>query len=157
MELGQLYRSSEVIGAGQDLPHARTPEAWAGQPGVRAPHAWIIYQGETISTIDLFTGGFVLLSSNPAWREPAKDASDRVWGFHTGRHRRRRCPVPECGEFERLFGVQSGGASLVRPDGVVCWRTEPTLRLGVCSQVQQSVVPWRSRRTESVGKNPSRD
>jgi len=69
MELGQLYRSSEVIGAGQDLPHAGTPEAWAGQPGVRAPHAWIIYQGETISTVDLFTGGFVLLSSNPAWRE----------------------------------------------------------------------------------------
>jgi hypothetical protein len=103
MELGQLYRSSEVIGAGQDLPHARTPEAWAGQPGVRAPHPWIIYQGETISTIDLFTGGFVLLSSNPAWREPAKEASDRVWGFHTGRHRRRRCPVPECGRVRTLI------------------------------------------------------
>lgn len=37
MELGQLYRSSAVIGAGAELPPALRPEQWAGQPGTRAP------------------------------------------------------------------------------------------------------------------------
>jgi putative polyketide hydroxylase len=40
MELGQLYRSSAVIGAGEDLPPALPPDQWVGQPGTRAPHVW---------------------------------------------------------------------------------------------------------------------
>jgi putative polyketide hydroxylase len=157
MELGQLYRSSEVIGAGQDLPHARTPEAWAGQPGVRA----LMHGSFTrVKPSPPLTCLREVSSYFPAILPGANLPRMLLTGFGVST---RAVIVGEdvlfrnAGEFERLFGVQSGGASLVRPDGVVCWRTEPTLRLGVCSQVQQSVVPWRSRRTESVGKNPSRD
>jgi len=32
MELGQLYRSTAVLGAGSDLLPARRPAEWAGQP-----------------------------------------------------------------------------------------------------------------------------
>src|ERR1700722_5091087 len=38
MELGQLYRSSAVLGASEALPPAQRPDEWAGQPGTRAPH-----------------------------------------------------------------------------------------------------------------------
>src|SRR3984957_2129165 len=38
MELGQLYRSSAVLGASDALPPAQRPDQWAGQPGTRAPH-----------------------------------------------------------------------------------------------------------------------
>lgn len=38
MELGQLYRSTAVLGADADLPRAQRPDQWTGQPGTRAPH-----------------------------------------------------------------------------------------------------------------------
>ena len=69
MELGQLSRSEVIIGAGPELPPAAHPDVWAGQPGTRAPHAWIEHEGRTCSTIDLFTRAFVLLSADPAWCE----------------------------------------------------------------------------------------
>ena len=126
MELGQLARSTAVIGAGPDLPPARTPEEWAGQPGVRAPHAWITYEGQTISTVDLFTRGFVLLSKNSAWRDAAREASETL-GIPTravivGDDVVFQAPV----DFQRLYGVGGSGATLIRPDGVVCWRIEET-------------------------------
>ncbi|AGY59725.1 FAD-dependent monooxygenase [Gloeobacter kilaueensis] len=124
MELGQLYRSSAVIGAGPNLPPAKTPEAWAGQPGVRAPHAWVIYKGKRISTIDLFNRDFVLLSRDPVWREAAKQASVALEISIQAVIVGEDVLFESAQDFERLFGLKHGGGSLVRPDGVVCWRTE---------------------------------
>lgn len=123
MELGQLQRSSAIIGAGPDLPRAQSPDKWAGQPGVRAPHAWITYQGQTISTIDLFTRGFLLLTRDARWQEYVRGAQRKL-----APHLRVVLVGVDIhfegeGVFERLFGVDALGATLVRPDGVVCWRT----------------------------------
>jgi putative polyketide hydroxylase len=46
MELGQLYRSSAILGAGAELPPAQRPDQWAGQPGTRAAHVWVTKKGE---------------------------------------------------------------------------------------------------------------
>lgn len=78
MELGQLYRSSAVVGAGEELPPARRPDLWAGQPGTRAPHLWVSRAEERVSTLDLFYGGWVLVSEDSRWRSAAAEASVRT-------------------------------------------------------------------------------
>ncbi len=104
MHYGILYRSAAVLGAGQELPPAQLPEQWNGQPGTRAPHLWI-EQGK--STLDLFQRGWVLVADHPQWEEAAHRAGVR---------------------YERLdrldaFGLSEKGASLIRPDGYVAWRS----------------------------------
>ncbi len=104
MHYGQLYRSAAVLGAGPELPPAQLPEQWNGQPGTRAPHVWI-EPGK--STLDLFQRGWVLVADHPQWEEAAG---------------------PLGIQYERLeqldvFGLSEKGASLVRPDGYIAWRS----------------------------------
>jgi len=116
MELGQLYRSSAVLGASDALPPAQRPDQWAGQPGTRAPHLALRgADGQTSSTLDLFQHGWVLLTQDDGWTDATKridvalvrlDASE-VLG-----------PKP----FHEAYGVGPGGASLVRPDGYIAAR-----------------------------------
>lgn len=129
MELGQLYRSNVIEGGAADLPPAQRPDEWAGQPGTRAPHLWV-NTGEAwtrVSTLDLFQESWVLITPDAArWSAAAKEASDRL-GIEV------RCPMVRTdeGALATAFGVDADGASLVRPDGYVAWRTadataEPT-------------------------------
>ncbi|WP_198153926.1 FAD-dependent monooxygenase [Catenuloplanes japonicus] len=74
IELGQLLRSSAVIGAADVLPPALRPAEWAGQPGTRAPHVPV----GTGSTLDLVGRGWVLLSEDPRWRAAVGSASART-------------------------------------------------------------------------------
>lgn len=119
MELGELYRSGAVIGAGPDLPPAAPPAAWAGQPGTRAPHVWMQKDGRMVSTLDLFGQGLVLLARDARWTDALRAATAGL-------------PCPVAGvrvgvdvEFpvETHFGIASDGAVLVRPDGVIGWRS----------------------------------
>lgn len=121
MEFGQLSRSPQVVGADASLPAAASPAQWRGQPGTRAPHAWIMQHNARISTLDLFGRDYVLLTANDAWRAMAQAlplacilvGSDVQF-------------LPEA-SFAGLFGVGQDGAALVRPDGIVAWRTSSAL------------------------------
>jgi putative polyketide hydroxylase len=104
MHFGVLYRSDAVLGAGPELPPAQLPEQWNGQPGTRAPHAWI-EPGR--STVDLFGRGWVLVADHPQWEEAAAGLAVRY----------------ERVEQLDVFGLSAKGASLVRPDGYVAWRS----------------------------------
>ncbi len=123
MELGQLYRSNAVLGAGDGLPPAMRPDAWAGQPGTRAPHAWVSRGGDRVSTLDLFQRGWVLLAEDERWRPAVAQAAERLGvaleivcvGVDV------RTSDPE--GLRRAFGLEAEGASLVRPDGYVAWRS----------------------------------
>lgn len=123
LELGQLLRSDAVIGAGTTLPPAAHPDEWAGQPGTRAPHLWLRAGGATLSTLDLFGHGFVLLTRDRCWAE----AADLVAGsLATGlRAVLVGVDVELAAEesFEQRFGIGPDGATLVRPDGIVAWRS----------------------------------
>ncbi|HEY4177756.1 MAG TPA: FAD-dependent monooxygenase [Kofleriaceae bacterium] len=99
LELGQLYRSSAVIGASPDLPPAATPDEWCGQPGTRAPHLWL---APTLSLLDVLQRGWVVLSD------------DRRWGAQTVRIDAKTLAA---------LGLSPGGAALVRPDGYIAWRS----------------------------------
>ncbi|WKE66380.1 FAD-dependent monooxygenase [Gallaecimonas kandeliae] len=116
MELGQLYRSAVVLGAGDELPAAQHPQDWAGQPGVRAPHLWL---GNNQSSLDWFGYGFVLVAPDGRWRDIGDTAARQL---------RLALPVQgtELGSDDKAalgkaFGLESG-AALVRPDGIIAWR-----------------------------------
>lgn len=123
MELGQRVNSAAVIGADDRLPPAADPDVWAGQPGTRVPHVWIENDGRRTSTIDLFTDGLTLISRDPRWIEAASKVAQEtdvsIAAFQPGRDVR----FPEERSFEETFGLQESGASLVRPDAIVAWRS----------------------------------
>jgi putative polyketide hydroxylase len=123
LELGQLVRSNAVLGAGPELPPAAHPDDWAGQPGTRAPHLWARYLGERVSTIDLLTSGFTLVSEDARWIAAANEAAQAL-GIDIGAlHVGTDLAFDDDGAFTRRFGVGTTGASLVRPDGIVAWRS----------------------------------
>lgn len=103
MELGQLYRSSAVLGVADDLPPAKRPSEWRGQPGTRAPHVWL---SPDASTLDWFGKGWVVVG-------------DEAWRIDGAELRAPNDAVRDA------FGL-GAGASLVRPDGVVAWRSGPS-------------------------------
>lgn len=120
---GARYESSAVAPDSSTLPavaDAVTQYVPSAYPGCRAPHIWLTRLGEKISTIDLFGSRFVLLAgrNGAAWR----DAGGA----------QLRCPVDiyvigddvvdEEGQWAEVYGVEDGGAVLVRPDGYVGWR-----------------------------------
>jgi len=123
MEFGQLYRSSAVIGAGAQLPAAASPEAWAGQPGTRAPHLWVEKDGARISTLDLFERGWVLLAANDRWSAAAAIAAEKLGVALTIVRIGVDLQLRDLQVFSRAFGLSPGGASLIRPDGYVAWRS----------------------------------
>lgn len=122
MELGQLYRSRAVLGADETLPPALRPEQWAGQPGTRAPHAWVDRAGERVSTLDLLQRSWVLLATHPCWYPAAARAAEQLGielpclGLGIEIH------PPDAESFRSAFGLNAGGASLIRPDGYIAWR-----------------------------------
>jgi 2-polyprenyl-6-methoxyphenol hydroxylase-like FAD-dependent oxidoreductase len=119
IELGYLYNSP--LGVHAD------PRTTRGVPGSRAPHVWLARAGKPLSTLDLM-GRYLLLAGRDgqAWVDAARAAAAGL-----GRE-----PLPmgavcigkdiEEGEggFEQAYGITSTGASLVRPDGFVAWRSE---------------------------------
>lgn len=123
MELGQLHRSSAIIGAGADLPPAAAPDEWAGQPGTRAPHVWIGKAGRRISTLDLFAHELVLLTRDVRWIGAARDAASRLPVPFKAIHVDVDITFPADAPFGTRFGVAADGAVLVRPDGIVAWRS----------------------------------
>lgn len=117
MEFGQLYRSAAVCGADDNLPPALRPDEWAGQPGTRAPHAWVLHGGRRVSTLDLVQPDWVLLAQDQRWLATAQQVSDRVGIKVQGNL------LGSSNAFCEAFGIGSRGASLIRPDGYIAWRS----------------------------------
>jgi 2-polyprenyl-6-methoxyphenol hydroxylase-like FAD-dependent oxidoreductase len=111
MELGQLYRSTAVLGAGPELAPARRPDEWAGQPGTRAPHLWL---PDGSSTLDRLQRGWVLVTGDERW-VPATAAVAAALGVTL-------TSSAASGDVRAAFGLDAGGAALVRPDGYIAWR-----------------------------------
>jgi len=110
IEIGYLY--------GADAVHEH-PGVSHGRPGSRAPHVWIERHGVRISTLDLFKGNFVVLTGREghAWIDAAPKAAAKFPGLR----------VDAVGisddAFSAAYGITPAGATLVRPDGFVAWRS----------------------------------
>jgi putative polyketide hydroxylase len=123
VELGELYRSRIIEGGDADLPLARRPEEWRGQPGTRAPHRVVTRDGTAMSTIDFYGAGWVLLSSSLTWCEAAVYMRERT-GIPVGAiNLRAVLGHDDAPLVEHDLGIGAQGASLVRPDGVIAWRS----------------------------------
>jgi putative polyketide hydroxylase len=150
MELGQLYRSTAVVGASDQLPPALRPEQWAGQPGTRAPHlALRASDGQTTSTLDLFQRDWVLLSQDSRWANAtaaAAEGSGIEATFVTVDAEKVLGPWT----FQSTYGVEADGASLVRPDGYIAarWPTTPADPARELADVLRRVAApaWRCQR-----------
>ncbi len=112
IELGHRYRSGAVVpepGVEDDGAPFEDPTRPSGRPGTRAPHVPL---ADGSSTLDLVGRGFALLagSRGQAWCQAARAvdvAAQRI----------------ESPAVERAYGLEPDGASLVRPDGFVGWRS----------------------------------
>jgi 2-polyprenyl-6-methoxyphenol hydroxylase-like FAD-dependent oxidoreductase len=127
IELGQLYRSRAVLGAGDELPPAQRPEQWAGQPGTRVPHLWLPHAEARVSTLDLLQRDWVLVAHDERWQAVVAGAVEQL-GLELKL-------LPASAELRAALGIGAGGASLVRPDGYVAWRSrelpeQPAVALG---------------------------
>jgi hypothetical protein len=109
LELGLVMRSAAVVADGSDDDGALHMDLSLvrGRPGTRAPHVVI---GDDRSTIDLFGRAFVLLrAAGPGADDWAPEGVE--------------AHVIDAEGFAEAYGLQPGGAVLVRPDGIVGWRS----------------------------------
>lgn len=126
--------SDQVVQLGYRYPtsgESTVDDVWTpsqtGEPGTRAPHVWLGSGPGRVSTLDVADGAFALLVAAP----------DRGWAEAADLLRKRDGlpvrPVVIGGEhgladdedrFAAAFGLEPGGAVLVRPDGFVAWRSE---------------------------------
>jgi hypothetical protein len=128
IELGTIYHSTAVIPAHQDDAGApvEDPREPSGRPGVRAPHVPLDSGGTPSSVLDLFGREFVLLTGTDGqpWLQAAADARTTL-GVPLAAHRvgAAETRTNAADALTDTFHIDSGGAVLVRPDGVVAWRT----------------------------------
>jgi 2-polyprenyl-6-methoxyphenol hydroxylase-like FAD-dependent oxidoreductase len=108
IEIGLVMRSAAILSDKDDdgALHLSPPEL-DGRPGTRAPHV-VLPDGR--STLDLFGSQFVLLRA-------AGDGVDDWAPPGVAGH------VIDADGFADAYGLSAGGATLVRPDGVVAWRS----------------------------------
>ncbi len=116
IELGYLYDSP--LGVHAD------PQTTCGVPGSRAPHVWLMRGGERVSTIDMVGRHLVLAGVNgSAWVSAASSASSDLGGLQVDAFCIGKDLEDPDQRFHQAFGISSAGASLVRPDGFVAWRS----------------------------------
>jgi 2-polyprenyl-6-methoxyphenol hydroxylase-like FAD-dependent oxidoreductase len=109
MELGLVVRSRAVVGD-DSIPDGVLhipPSEVRGQPGTRAPHVTL---GPNRSTLDLFGREFVVL--RPAGPGVGEWAPPGV-----------KSQLVDAEGFAEAYGIAPDGACLVRPDGIVGWRS----------------------------------
>jgi 2-polyprenyl-6-methoxyphenol hydroxylase-like FAD-dependent oxidoreductase len=126
IDLGYRYRSGSIVEEGPDDGAGwEDPRMPSGRPGLRAPHVVVRRNGVDLSTLDLVGRDAVLFAGPDGvdWEKAATVAAQRL---------RVRLDVHRVGgggdiadprgEFAKAYGLGTGGAALVRPDGVVAWR-----------------------------------
>ncbi|MER6471590.1 FAD-dependent monooxygenase [Streptomyces collinus] len=132
--MGQAYPAGAFVaedGAGA-LPLTSDPRALSAEPGTRAPYVVLEQDGAPLATLDLFGSGFVLLAGGAgrSWARAARAAGAELGVALTVHHVSvdggEGLTDPE-GRWADAYGVSSDGAVLVRPDGIVAWRSRGAL------------------------------
>ncbi|PHD62008.1 FAD-binding monooxygenase [Bacillus toyonensis] len=123
--VGYQYCSEAIIDD-SNTPHRMDVVELNGRPGTRAPHFFGVYEGKEASILDLFGNNFVLLTGieNCSWDEAAHDASSKL-GINIKVYRvgLRGDFIAQEDVFSKLYGIENGGAVLIRPDGFIGWRS----------------------------------
>ena len=120
LEIGTVARSAAVIDDGTDdgRLHLDPGEARA-RPGTRAPHVTL---ADGRSTLDLFGGGFVLLRGPQAPRPDGVQSHELV------------------ADALQAHSITEAGGVIVRPDGVVGWRSREAFPQGAVQDAIDTVL-----------------
>ncbi|POX42870.1 hypothetical protein C3486_03020 [Streptomyces sp. Ru73] len=128
--MGQAYRSGAFVreAAAEPLPLTNDPRSLHGEPGTRAPYVVLDREGAPAATLDLFGAGFVLLAGRDggSWGKAAASAGSATGvdiAFHHIAPTAGHAPADRRESWEDAYGVAAEGAVLVRPDGIVAWRS----------------------------------
>jgi 2,4-dichlorophenol 6-monooxygenase len=131
VEMNRRYASAAMVSDGSPEPvSVRDAELYhqpSSRPGANMPHAWLSRGGHKVSTLDLCgKGRFTLLTdpSGDAWVRAAVTAAASVGvdveTYVVGPGWDVEDPY---GDYRRLSELEEGGALLIRPDGIVAWRS----------------------------------
>jgi hypothetical protein len=135
IELGSVYRSAAIIDPKhQGVPASGEcdvvdPRAPLTDVGARGPHVTVTQDGAKKSIHDLFTDSYTLLagSAGAAWRDAANSVANRksvpLRAYTVGPD---ADVVDEDNRLGLAYGISPDGAVIVRPDGVVAWRSPST-------------------------------
>jgi hypothetical protein len=85
----------------------------------------LVQDGQPLSTHDLFGGAFVLLTDAVGgdWVDAASKAADRL-GVKVAVHQIGSELEDPDNVWHTRYGLEAGGAALVRPDAVIAWRSK---------------------------------
>jgi len=120
LEIGTVVRSNAVLSeAGDDGALHLDPADTRGRPGTRAPHVPL---PDGSSTLDRYGRGFVLLHGVDA-AVPAALASLELDASALAAH-----------------GITASGALLVRPDGIVAWRSPGAYPSAAVAEAMSAVL-----------------
>ncbi|HKE77171.1 MAG TPA: FAD-dependent monooxygenase [Acidimicrobiales bacterium] len=126
VELGAAYASPAVAPDGTAPPAVGDPYsdyAPSATPGCRAPHVRLGGPGGTLSTHDLIGAGFTLLAApgGDGWRAAAAAVATEL-GVPVDCYVVGGPGLGDASGFAPAYGLEHGGAVLLRPDGHVAWR-----------------------------------
>jgi 2-polyprenyl-6-methoxyphenol hydroxylase-like FAD-dependent oxidoreductase len=120
---GFRCRSGAVLIDDADPSPAEDPTRPSARPGFRAPHVPLRSGADELSTLDLFGAGWTLLTATGGGWHRAADQAGRALGLGVRSVGLDGGLTDPTGGLAATYGIESGGASLIRPDGVVAWRT----------------------------------
>ena len=126
IELGYRYRSAAIATEPGSPEGREDPRQSRGRPGSRAPHLWLRRCDAEISILDLFGDGFTLLAGpqGEAWINALDRIAPAFSGLALKAHIIGSSDLRDpTGAFAQAYGLGPQGASLVRPDGFVAWRS----------------------------------
>jgi 2-polyprenyl-6-methoxyphenol hydroxylase-like FAD-dependent oxidoreductase len=136
IELGAIYRSSAVDASSAPEHELDDPRAQNWAVGARAPHLVLSPDVAPRSTVDLAHSGFALLVTDAerAWTEEAVAAQSSL-----------RVPIT----VHRIDPETTGwrGAALIRPDGVLAWKTTEPSAAGRLESLLRSLLALDAQRT----------
>ncbi|TXR64688.1 FAD-dependent monooxygenase [Bacillus sp. AR18-7] len=124
--VGYQYCSEAIIDDSV-TPHRMDSVELNGRPGTRAPHFFGTYDGKEVSILDLLGNDFVLLTiaENRTWAECVQNVSStlgiNIKFYSVGL---RGDFIAQEDIFSKLYGIENGGAVLIRPDAFIGWRSE---------------------------------
>jgi 2-polyprenyl-6-methoxyphenol hydroxylase-like FAD-dependent oxidoreductase len=142
LEIGLVMRSAAILREEDDDGALHlAAAALGGRPGTRAPHL-VLADGR--STLDLFGSQFVVL-------RPAGDGVDDWAPPGAASH------VIDAEPFAEVYGLSAGGVTLVRPDGVIAWRSRgPTDRDEIASAVATALALDSDGARQAAGGGPTK-